>query len=367
MQKRWIVSLVASAVMASGAYAHDLHVSVVPARAVATAAQEAEVTLQYSNTGRETLYVYKWNLPSQELRDPLFEVSRDGKAVSYVGPLVKRRSPTADDVIAIAPGKSVSTSVKLAQVYDMTQSGNYTIHYKMDADRVVVRTARKAGLETAQSVASNSEDLLESADATMFVEGRKNIQLEKAKSVNWFNGMLDNVMASSISYTSCSSSRQSSINSAVTAGANYAAGAVNYLAGTTPSGTPRYTTWFGKYSSSNWSAVKTHYTNIQSTLQTKPLQFDCTCTDSGTFAYVYPTQPYKYYLCGAFWSAPTTGTDSKGGTLVHESSHFNVNAGTQDYAYGQTDAKALAKSTPSKAIMNADNHEYFAENNPAQQ
>ena len=24
------------------------------------------------------------------------------------------------------------------------------------------------------------------------------------------------------------------------------------------------------------------------------------------------------YLCGAFWSAPTTGTDSKGGTLIHE-------------------------------------------------
>ena len=24
------------------------------------------------------------------------------------------------------------------------------------------------------------------------------------------------------------------------------------------------------------------------------------------------------YLCGAFWQAPTTGTDSKGGTLVHE-------------------------------------------------
>ena len=35
------------------------------------------------------------------------------------------------------------------------------------------------------------------------------------------------------------------------------------------------------------------------------------------------------YLCGAFWEAPTTGTDSKGGTLIHEvcslvSDYFSV-------------------------------------------
>jgi peptidyl-Lys metalloendopeptidase len=83
------------------------------------------------------------------------------------------------------------------------------------------------------------------------------------------------------------------------------------------------------------------------------------------------------YLCGAFWQAPTTGTDSKGGTLIHEvsrsyqlllnqtltvgyivkSSHFTANAGTEDYVYGQSAAKSLAKSNPNEAIENADNHE----------
>ncbi len=61
-----------------------------------------------------------------------------------------------------------------------------------------------------------------------------------------------------------------------------------------------------------------------------------------------------------------TGTDSKGGTIVHETSHFTVVAGTNDYAYGQSACKTLAKSNPSRAIMNADNHEYFTENNPPQ-
>jgi peptidyl-Lys metalloendopeptidase len=71
-------------------------------------------------------------------------------------------------------------------------------------------------------------------------------------------------------------------------------------------------------------------------------------------------------VCGAFWSAPTTGTDSKSGTLVHETSHFTVVAGTNDHVYGQTACKRLATTNPTQALDNADSHEYFAENNPAQ-
>ena len=42
------------------------------------------------------------------------------------------------------------------------------------------------------------------------------------------------------------------------------------------------------------------------------------------------------------------------------------NGGTDDVVYGQDGAKDLAKSDPDQAITNADSHEYFAENNPAQ-
>lgn len=56
----------------------------------------------------------------------------------------------------------------------------------------------------------------------------------------------------------------------------------------------------------------------------------------------------------------------QGGTLVHESSHFTQNAGTGDHVYGQDGCKSLAISDPDSAVDNADSHEYFAENNPAQ-
>ena len=83
-------------------------------------------------------------------------------------------------------------------------------------------------------------------------------------------------------------------------------------------------------------------------MSTKAFVFYCDCTDS-SYAFVYANQPYKVHLCGAFWSAPATGTDSKAGTLVHETSHFTVVAGTQDYAYGQSACRSLAISNPTRA------------------
>jgi len=56
---------------------------------------------------------------------------------------------------------------------------------------------------------------------------------------------------------------------------------------------------------------------------------------------------------------------SQGGTLVHESSHFTANAGTNDHEYGQSACQSLAQSDPDTAVDNADSHEYFAENDPA--
>lgn len=52
--------------------------------------------------------------------------------------------------------------------------------------------------------------------------------------------------------------------------------------------------------------------------------------------YVYPGTFGVVYLCNAFWSAPNAGTDSRGGTLIHESSHFTANGGTNDVVYGIT-------------------------------
>jgi peptidyl-Lys metalloendopeptidase len=127
----------------------------------------------------------------------------------------------------------------------------------------------------------------------------------------------------------------------------------------------RYTTWFGAYTSARYATAQQHFASIDSAMDQNAgqIKINCGCSQN-YYAYVYPTRPYEIFVCRVFWSAPLTGTDSKAGTLVHEMSHFNVTAGTDDHVYGQSGAKSLAISDPAAALDNADNHEYFAENNP---
>jgi peptidyl-Lys metalloendopeptidase len=324
------------------------------------AQSNGKISFTLHNPGTTSLFLLRWQTPLAGISQDLFEVSLNGKPVQYVGPVYKRAEPTAADYVELKAGESRTVTVDLGGNYDMQQNGMYEVRFKNRVSEAFAERQDRAGVR----IGAIDEVELAGATSFLWVNGFqasmvREEALRSSAPVEWQN----NVNAA-IGYVGCSSSRQSALPSALSQALSYATNASNYLnAGTHGA---RYTTWFGTYSSSNFNTVKSHYTNIKSALGTQNIVFDCSCTDSGTYAYVYPTQPYKIYLCGAFWSAPNSGTDSRGGTIVHETSHFSVVAGTDDLAYGQTAAKALAKKTPSKAIRNADSHEYFSENTPFQ-
>ena len=316
--------------------------SIQSTKAFHRASEDVNITVVFSNTGTAAVTLPQWLLDADDLDRSFLKVTRDGAAVPYAAALVKRAAPTADELLVLAPGESVSASYELSSAFDLSEGGVYQVGFAAPAQHA------------ATSLIRASDSISIGVEVNPYRDLFSNVDYEKAAG------------AGGISYTGkCTASQKSSLVSALTAAGNYASGAVTYLGGS-PSGTPRYTTWFGAFTSANWNTVKTHYANIKSVYDSKPIVFDCGCKKQNTYAYVYPTQPYKIYLCGAFWNAPMTGTDSKGGTLVHETSHFSVVAGTQDYAYGQSAAKSLALSNPAQAIANADSHEYFAENTPAQ-
>jgi peptidyl-Lys metalloendopeptidase len=123
----------------------------------------------------------------------------------------------------------------------------------------------------------------------------------------------------------------------------------------------RYITWFGVFDTSRYDKVRSNFVAIYNAFETAGINFDCKCKQP-YYAYVYPNDPYNIYLCKVFWQAPPTGTDSQAGTLIHEMSHFNVVASTDDVIYGKTGSMQLAIDNPDDAIKNADSHEYFAEN-----
>jgi len=293
-----------------------------------TADDAVLVNVTISNAGKNPVKVLKWFTPVEDVEEPLFKVTRGGAAVDYVGAVYKRATPTSNDYVHLKPGESFTRTVDLGLYYDLSATGAYELEYNFDVT----------------SLASNKLQLE--------VEGRTAPLL----------AIVPEVVTGSTSFTKCTTAQQSTLVTARSNSSTYAADALSYL-NANKTGL-RYTTWFGTVTTTRYNTVTSHFSAISSAMDTAAVTFDCGCKKKNVYAYVYPNQPYKIYLCGYFWVAPMIGTDSKAGTLIHEMSHFTVVAGTDDYVYGQSGAKSLAISDPNKAIDNADNHEYFAENTP---
>lgn len=309
--------------------------------------EAVNVTFSLANESDRTLYVLGWQTPLGGIEADVFEVEVDGMPVPYIGKLVKRPAPQPEDYVAIGAGERVAVVFDLAEAYDMTREGEYTIRYSADLDINDVPVAtRKYGKSL---MVPEAVVLVESNAVSLFAAAREQ------------RLGLDLYAMGVGAYYGCSSSQQSTLSTALSNATTISGKAKTWLANN-PSGGAYFVKWFGAYTSARFSTVTSHFNAIYSSFTTKSIDFDCsTCTMTNAYAYVYATQPYRIYLCGYFWKAPATGRDSKAGTLVHEDSHFNVVASTSDYVYGETKALQLAKTQPKKAINNADNHEYFAE------
>jgi peptidyl-Lys metalloendopeptidase len=324
-------------------------VSVAPEKASLGKSEDVVVKVTFTNTSGSPQYVLKSHTPFEEIEAPLFDITRDGKPVRYMGAIAKRGAPSAADYFLLKPGASYSARVELSALYDMGTTGDYAIRYH----------------------SGRASEELKSDAATVWIDGvRPRGSSEETKTLAEMQAQAGTgtgtvtAAGGALAFSKCTTSQQADITSAVSTALSMASDGDAYMARGTM-GT-RYTKWFGAVDSSRVATIKAHFAAIKDAFATKPITVDCGCKKT-YYAYVYPTQPYTIYVCKAFWSAPMIGTDSKGGTLVHEMSHFNVVAGTDDWVYGQSGAASLAVSNPSQAIDNADSHEYFGENTPALQ
>jgi peptidyl-Lys metalloendopeptidase len=308
-----------------------------------SAAQDVLVTVTVSNPHKHTVRVLKWFTAAEGVEEPLFAVTRDGEPVAYLGTHYKRPAVTSKDYISLEAGQSISHTVNIADYYDLSQSGQYEVSY----------AAASFQLFDEKANAFKFRDSLTSEKVSIGVEGRA----PKGKPTP-----PPTPTPGSNSFNACTVDQRTLLVQARTQTTNYANDAKTYL-DSHNSGTPRYLEWFGTYTSSRYNTVKSNFADIADAMTNAGIAFDCKCKQK-YYAYVYPNQPYNIYLCQAFWSAPLSGTDSKAGTLIHEMSHFNVVAGTDDVVYGQAGARNLADTDPDAAITNADSHEYFAENTP---
>jgi peptidyl-Lys metalloendopeptidase len=339
----FILSVLGGAGSAAAKESSPAQVTITSAQESFSAGEDVVVDVTITNPGKNTLRVLKWFTPAEDVEEPFFTVSVDGAPVSYLGPTYKRPEPKGDDYITLKAGESLTRSVTLTAYYDFSTTGSYTIRY--DTASLDLFADEKGSAKSAGSLTSNELNLK--------AEGRP-APLTAA--------ITPTAVSGSTSFNKCTTTQQSTLVSARSQASTYAANALSYLTGNKTGS--RYTTWFGTVTSARYNTVTNHFTAISSAMNSASVTIDCGCKKK-YYAYVYPNQPYTIYVCSTFWTAPLTGIDSKAGTLIHEMSHFNVVASTDDYVYGQSGAKSLAISDPAKAIDNADNHEYFSENTPA--
>lgn len=330
-------------------FANPLRISV-----NAEAGNAGMVQFKITNTSKQAVKVPAWQLPSGALNSDLFEVYLDGQKVEYVGAMIKRGPIAESDFVTLRAGETKLITADLSQVYDLSQDGEYSVRFKS--------YLQGAKNEKGQQLTSNNGRM------ALLQSPALRLQVESALPIVDFQRKARPVattVVNGVSFKGCSTTEISGAGSAVVEARKYTENAKTYLnAGTTG---PRYTTWFGSYTSTRYATAKSHFTSIDTALDQSggQITINCGCNQS-YYAYVYPNKPYEIFVCKAFWSAPLIGTDSKAGTLVHETSHFDIVANTDDVVYGQAGAKNLAISNPDDALRNADSHEYFGENTPFQ-
>lgn len=286
---------------------------------------------------------------TSELGSPHFT----GIKMKYV-PTVAAAVGKESDFTLLAPGGSIEVIHNLAGVYNFTQCGEGA--YQFTPSNLFHYIDSSGELKTIEASSSSNRFKISGKLVTANAHTHRRELTRRA-----------------VSYSGCTPTEEQMVSDAVTNSITYVNDATAYMNAITTLPGPRYTTWFGAYDADRLSTVQSHFTNIGA--DALEMNYDCTtCRTTPpspdqsydtTYAYVFPDSPDKIYLCGAFWSSPAVGANSQAGTIVHELSHFTVNGGTLDNVYGLTDAMNLASTNPSAAIMNADNHEYFAENTPS--
>lgn len=342
----------------SSAEAAPIRAQANPLRVSVMSLGDGYVEVAVTNTSRKTARIPKWQLPTAALDANLFDVSHDGAPLRYQGAMIKRTVPTAADFAILRPGQTHRAVIDLGEGYDLSSVGDYTVTFKSS-----LQFASMSGGERLNQ-ANGLPMVAQGAPVRLWI-GDAAARKARMANITKAKPSAGGSVVNGVSYVGCTSTQINGAGNAVVAARNYSENAKGYLnTGTTG---PRYTTWFGAYTSTRYNTAKQHFAAIDTAIDQSggQVKINCGCSQN-YYAYVYPTRPYEIFVCRAFWSASNTGTDSRAGTLIHEMSHFNVVAATDDHAYGQSAAKSLAISDPTRALDNADNHEYFAENTPSQ-
>lgn len=252
--------------------------------------QVRETTLRWTltNTGEDKLTIRRWELPL----DPLsggqgFVLRGDHGILAYQGAHVKRSAPNADSWVTVEPSDSLTINFDLRDAFSLR--GSLQVSYE---SRVFVQ-----GQDAPLLVKSNTLTLSVTT-LSFFIPPpmRENIfrDVDTVPIVGSTTGARQY-------FISCNDKQKSQVPQALRSAAS-----ATKAKSTSSTWTSFHTKWFGRYSS-NLKVVNSHYYAISDAMSSRDSSFDCKppkCSDSSTFAYVYPSDAaHTMHLCGGYWTA----------------------------------------------------------------
>ena len=270
----------------------------------------------------------------------------------YVGPVYRRLVVDESRFIEVAAGASMSADIDFAADYRIPADGDYRIRYAGTFHILNGELAR------------DSSELMGQTDT--WQPNVESVELSLSAS-----SLVAQPRAQPPQLGNCSTVQGNALVTATVDAEAFANESLQSLRSTpvaSRSTSPRYTTWFGAYTETNYATVDLIFDRISSVLTNETVTYQCQprlCSSDSVIAYVQPFLRDTINLCPLFFEARLEDS-YRAGTIVHELTHLLRIAGTEDLAYGPTAAATLAQSSSANALQNADNYNFFATNNQPQ-
>jgi hypothetical protein len=94
-----------------------------------TVGEAAQVTFTLKNPTDKAWKILTWYSPLEGIEANLFQVTREGEEVEYLGRLLKRGNPPASAYLTLGPKSSTAVRLNLAKAYDLGKPGEYTVSF----------------------------------------------------------------------------------------------------------------------------------------------------------------------------------------------------------------------------------------------
>jgi len=326
--------------------------------------EPATVRFTLQNLSQQPLSILEWETPLEGVKNDIFAIEHDGHAVAYRGPLFTRGLPAPESYVRLAPRESVTAVVDLARFYAIDEPGTYRVRLRGRVSDLGTEDAAvlAASAQTARRLRPRP---LGSNEVSFEQTGRRTAPPEPPPP-----SRRTAIAAAPVFQGSCNAADKAAVETALDKSrieASLAAIGLAFLPTAQRPLSQRTTKWFGSYDLARYELVVRNYVAIYNGLASRQITF--ICEDAGAhcgadIAFVSHLDPFRIHLCPAFFRLRDDGPDSKPGAILHEMSHFQVIAGTEDHCRYMLACADLAVASPGLAVDSAQNYAYFAENDP---